>query len=354
MRKNRVEQPMALPGERSLPHASAIKQMPIKRGIAAFFVLAGLLMTCCFSYMSYHRSHKVKNENAPKHIQLTHAVPARTFSLSENKNSISPKIISFSDKAAPLIDKSEAALMSSKEKPSPSVLGTSSLDAVLLGQTALAQSMSGPLGNMLNPTPTPVRAASILKNRNYVLAKGSFIDCVLQTKLDTTVPGMTSCVVTRNIYSDTGKLLLIERGSTVSGEYQSSLKQGQARIFILWNRIKTPSGVVINLDSPGTDALGGAGVEGYVDTHFWQRFGGAMMLSLVQDFAASLANNIDHSADATITLRNTSDSSQSMAVEALKNSINIPPTLYKNQGERVGIYVARDLDFHSVYGLQPI
>jgi type IV secretion system protein VirB10 len=353
MRKNKVEQPLGLPGERSLPHASA-KQRPIKRGMAAFFVLVGLLMTCCFSYMSYHRSHKLKHENAPKHMQLTHAVPARTFHLSENKNNLSPKVISFSDKAALLIDKSDAALMSSKEKQAPSLLDKSTMESALSGQIGLDQGALGSLGGMLHSTPTPVRAASVLKNRNYVLAKGGFIDCVLQTKLDTTVPGMTSCVVTRNIYSDTGKLLLIERGSTVSGEYQSSLKQGQARIFILWNRIKTPSGVVMNLDSPGTDGLGGGGVEGYVDTHFWQRFGGAIMLSLVQDFAASLANNIDNRADATITLKNTSDASQSMAVEALKNSINIPPTLYKNQGERVGIYVARDLDFYSVYGLQPI
>jgi type IV secretion system protein VirB10 len=41
-----------------------------------------------------------------------------------------------------------------------------------------------------------------------------------------------------------------------------------------------------------------------------------------------------------------------MAAKALENSINIPPTLYKNQGERVAIFVARDLDFRGVYGLE--
>lgn len=157
---------------------------------------------------------------------------------------------------------------------------------------------------------------------------------------------MTACVITRNIYSDNGKVLLIERGSTASGEYKSSLRQGMARIFVLWSRIKTPHGVVIDLDSPGTDQLGGAGVPGYVDTHFWERFGGALMLSLVDDVAAGLATNQNNNQ---FNFNNTSDAAQNMATEALKNTINIPPTLYKNQGEQVGIYIARDLDFSDVY-----
>jgi type IV secretion system protein VirB10 len=212
----------------------------------------------------------------------------------------------------------------------------------------------GVLAGLLKATDTPTVLASTLKNRAYLLAKGSFIDCVLQTKLDSTVPGMTSCVVTRNIYSDTGKVLLIERGSTVSGEYQSALKQGQARIFVLWNRVKTPNGVVVALNSPGTDSLGSSGIPGYVDTHFWERFGGAMMLSLLQDAAATAANSVNQSTNdnVTITLDNTGAASQALAVEALRNTINIPPTLYKNQGDRVGIYVARDLDFSSVYALK--
>lgn len=147
--------------------------------------------------------------------------------------------------------------------------------------------------------------------------------------------------------------MLVERGSTVTGEYQSNMKQGQARIFVLWNRIKTPNGVVINLGSPGTDSLGGSGIPGYVENHFWQRFGGAILLSLIQDAGAAGANALSNQADTAITLNNTSGASQALAAEALKNTINIPPTLYKNQGDRLGIYVARDLDFKTVYDLKP-
>lgn len=210
------------------------------------------------------------------------------------------------------------------------------------------QASSG-LGSKLTATKTNKALAGVLYNRDYLIAKGAYIDCVLNTSLNSTVAGMTKCTLTRNIYSDNGTTLLLERGSEVTGEYRANIAQGQSRLFVLWDRIKTPYGIVIDLASPATDSLGAGGVDGYVDTHFWQRFGGAMMLSLVDDFAAYVATNGSENA---INLENSSDTAQSMAAEALKSTINIPPTFYKNQGERVGIVVARDLDFSTVYQLK--
>ena len=207
------------------------------------------------------------------------------------------------------------------------------------------------LTDNLSPTDTPARPAGIIKNRNLTLAKGAFIDCVLETRIDSTVPGMTSCVVTRDIFSDNGKILLVERGSKMTGEYQSGVQQGQARIFVLWNRIKTVHGVTVNLDSPGTDPLGGSGLPGHVNNHFMKRFGAAILLSVIDDAFATAANLTRSAYDQnqTIVYNNTSSNANQMATEALKNSINIPPTLYKNHGERINIFVARDLSFEGVY-----
>lgn len=207
------------------------------------------------------------------------------------------------------------------------------------------------LSKLMKSTSTPLRKASFLGDRNFILAKGSFIDCALQTKLDSTVPGMTSCTVTRNIYSDNGKILLIERGSTISGEYQSNVQQGMKRIFVLWSRLKTPNGIVVDLESPGADSLGASGLPGHVEDHFWKRFGGAMMLSLVDDIAKA-ASSSKNSSSTNLNFNSTGEAAQNMAAEALKNTINIPPTLYKNQGEQIGIYIARDLDFSSVYSIE--
>jgi type IV secretion system protein VirB10 len=112
---------------------------------------------------------------------------------------------------------------------------------------------------------------------------------------------------------------------------------------------------VIELDSPGTDQLGGSGLPGYVDNHFWDRFGGALLLTLINSAAQGLSSYVGNLSSQAGLQQNFngsgggSGSAQNVATEALRNTINIPPTLYKNQGEQVGIYVARDLNFSSVY-----
>lgn len=213
---------------------------------------------------------------------------------------------------------------------------------------------SGPLQGLLSGTHTERARAGLLGDRNMILAKGSNFDCILNTKLVSTVSGMVSCTVPRNVYSDNGKVVLIERGSMVTGEYRSDLQTGRERIFVLWDRIKTVDGVVIDLNSPATDSLGEAGVGGYVDNHWWQRIGASVLLSLVEDaFAYKTAQESSSgSGNSVVLLPSTSQQTQTLAGKILDNTINIPPTLSRNQGEKVSVFVARDLDFGSVYELR--
>ena len=136
-----------------------------------------------------------------------------------------------------------------------------------------------------NPCALNAALAGQLGDRHYLLTQGSMIDCVLETRMITTQPGMTACYVTRDIYSANGRVVLLDRGSKVIGHYQGGINQGQARIFVLWSRIETPNGIIINVDSPGAGSLGEAGLGGNIDTHFWERFGGALLLSLIDDLA---------------------------------------------------------------------
>lgn len=242
----------------------------------------------------------------------------------------------------PVLNKSKPTLIAIRKGKENASTGSPARTSTANASGGLAESE---LSSSLAPTIVSQASAARLKDRNFILAKGAFINCVLKTKLDSSVAGMSSCIVTRDIYSDNGKVVLIEKGAEVTGEYRSKLNRGVSRIFVLWNRIKSPLGVVINIDSPATDSLGGSGLPGFIDTHFWQRFGGALLLSLVDDIAANIAAN---SNDGTI-INSTSENSSSGAEIALENSIDIPPTLHINHGAKVGIYVARDLDFSSVY-----
>lgn len=210
----------------------------------------------------------------------------------------------------------------------------------------------GRLGSMLSSVNTPASKAKSMGDRTLLLPKGTFINCILETKLDTTVPGMTSCVIPNNIYSANGKVLLIERGSKVIGEYKGAVENGLNRIFVLWTQVQTPHGIRVALDSPGADPLGGSGLTGDVDFHWWARFGNALLFSLVQDgfdFAISKANE---GGDGVNYYQNSEDGMNSIIQEAMRQSGNIPPTLTKNQGEYIGIFVARDVDFSGVYTLK--
>lgn len=213
---------------------------------------------------------------------------------------------------------------------------------------------SGPLADNLQPVRLAGARAGVLPDRNMMLTQGSMIDCQLETKIVSTVPGMTTCYTTRDIYSTNGHVVLLDSGSKVVGQYQGGMTQGQARIFVLWTRVETPNGVIINLDSPGAGPLGEGGLGGYVDTHFWERFGGAIMLSMIGDVGDFVSNKASGSSGGQdrIKFDNTSDAGEDMASKALENTINIPPTLYKNQGDRLQIFVARDLDFRGVYSLE--
>lgn len=216
-------------------------------------------------------------------------------------------------------------------------------------QSSQTNSEEQRFNGLLRPTQLEGSRAGTLGNRDFIVAMGTSIPCILETALASDQPGFTSCVINRDILSDNGRVVLMEKGTQVVGEYRGGLQRGQKRLFVLWNRAKTPKGVIVTLASPATDALGRAGVDGYIDTHWWERFGSALLLSIVGDATSYASSSLQ---DSDVDAQNTTSAGQQAAAIAVEQSINIPPTLLKHQGELVSIFVARDLDFSGVYRLR--
>lgn len=211
---------------------------------------------------------------------------------------------------------------------------------------------AGPLAQALTPTGAPRVRASMLGARSLILPQGAKIDCAGDTAFDSTEAGISTCTVTKNVYSDDGRVVLIERGARVNSQYRSNLSPGQKRTFILAARIETPHGVVVEIDSPAADALGRMGLDGYVDNHWTERIGAAMLLGVAQDAIGYLSTRGGNS-NGSVVYENTQQQGNDMATRVLDSTINIPPTLTQKQGVEFSIVVARDLDFGSVYMLQP-
>jgi type IV secretion system protein VirB10 len=218
-----------------------------------------------------------------------------------------------------------------------------------------APSPTGLFGGQLLGSTTPKAMAALLGHRSLTLPKGTAFTCALKSRVVTASSGMVGCMVQRHVYGDDGRVLLIERGSHLDGEYRvTTVRPGMVRIPVLWTRLRTPLGVTVDIDSPATGPLGDSGIEGHVDNRWSERIGAAMLLSLIDDSVKLVIEqqSNDRQGD-TLVLPSTTANGSKLAEKVLDSTINIPPLIYQNQGGIVGIYVARDVDFSSVYALEP-
>jgi type IV secretion system protein VirB10 len=246
---------------------------------------------------------------------------------------------------AALAPDSDAASASSSAQAAAVAVPVST-SAPAAGAPAATVAGLAPLLRAQSTGTTPARA---LPTQRLLLPKGAFIDCTLETAIDSTLPGMTTCVTATDTFGVDGKVVLLERGSKLVGETRGQVQQGAARVFVLWTEARTPTGVIVPLDSPAADELGRSGLPGTVERHFWERFGAALFISTI-DGAVQAA--VQSSSRGSGTLIYNPSATEDVTTEVLKSTLSIAPTVRKNNGDRIQILVARDIDFTSVYELR--
>lgn len=206
---------------------------------------------------------------------------------------------------------------------------------------AVAGQMAGPAGAGQDWIPAPGETERTGVSSNYAgppqvtIYQGKIISAVLESRIESEKPGMVRAMVDEDIMSEDGSQILVHKGSRLIGEYRSGVVRGDRRVMVIWQRLIRPDSVSIQLASPGTDQLGVSGLTGDVDSRFLERFGAAILLSFVEGAAQSASD------DTSVYLSD----AQSSANTALKDTIGLPPRITVDQGSRISVFVARDLDF---------
>jgi len=202
-----------------------------------------------------------------------------------------------------------------------------------------------------------VIAEKIKIDPNFLLAEGTYIPCSLMTKFSSDIAGRVTCTISQDVHSANGSVKLIEKGTKAIGNYQNgTLKHGVGRMFVIWTKLITPDFKRIKLvDTQVVGQLGESGIAGRIDSHFFQRFGGALLVSTAKDLlkAGTQRQKKGDKTEINInTMESTKDTFEMIVEKMLENSINIAPTMYKDQGDIVGILVGRDIDFSKIYRLK--
>jgi type IV secretion system protein VirB10 len=176
-------------------------------------------------------------------------------------------------------------------------------------------------------------------NLSTTIVQGTIIPAVLETALNSEMPGFARAIVSRDVRSFDGAAVLVPRGSRLIGLYRAGSAPGQSRAFIVWSRLIRPDGVSIQLASPALDMTGAVGVPGNVDRHFFQNFGSSLLLSVVGALPA-----IAGAGSPTVVI-GTGAAAQTAASQAMQSDARVAPTIRIPIGTPIQVFTARDLSF---------
>lgn len=186
--------------------------------------------------------------------------------------------------------------------------------------------------------------ATRLASLDSLVPQGTIIGAVMETALNSDLPGFARAVIQRDVLSFDGSAVLIPAGSRVIGQYKSGVAKGASRIFIVWTRVLRPDGASISIGSPAVDDLGRGGVAGKVNSHFLKRFGGSILLTVLTGGITAATTALSRGSTVVV---GTANEASTLAQQAASD-LEIPPTIVTKAGASVRIFVARDLDFSKV------
>jgi type IV secretion system protein VirB10 len=213
------------------------------------------------------------------------------------------------------------------------------------GETELTDRAFGEVTDFVlnGALPSAVTQAEVIANPSNTVVQGTMIQAIMETALDSSLPGQTRAIVSEDVYSYDGTRLLIPRGSRLIGRYRSGVEVAQRRVTIAWDRIVLPTDQTVRISSFGGDELGRSGVTGLVDTRFGERFGSAALISIISAAPSVAASEVEDETTADV-LEDVGDDLADATDSVIGEYLSIGPVIHVDQGARVTVMVDRDLE----------
>ena len=213
------------------------------------------------------------------------------------------------------------------------------------GETELTERTFGEVTDFVlnGALPSAITQAEVIANPSNTVIQGTMIQAVMETALDSSLPGQTRAIISEDVFSYDGSRLLIPRGSRLIGRYRSGIEIAQKRVTIAWDRIVLPNNQTVQISSFGGDELGRSGVTGFVDTRFDERFGSAALISIISAAPSVAAAQVEDETTADV-LEDVSDDLADATDSVIGEYLSIGPVIYVDQGARVTVMVDRDLE----------
>lgn len=347
--------------EENAPQLNAPVDRSVNKKAIAFIIAAGFGLAG-LGALAYHQFSGEEEAPPPERPQLVTVpdLPPPEIQIEEKppidvteEKKVEPEIQVMSDEPVvtnkTIVDEPIPPVVTPVQTPTPPIDMYGTMNSKFIEDGDVAQKDSG--GGIAQ-----ANAVRYMHNRDKLLLQGTYLRCILETKIVSDLKGFTSCVITEPVYSASGKYLLLPKGSKVMGQYGSSTPTGP-RLEVIWSRIITPDGIDVTLESPGVDNLGASGHVGKFKSHWGSRLASALLISLISDAfkyaAAEYGPQGETVTTNTSTTTNpyeseTTSTLKQQAIKQLERNNARPNTVTINQGTLINIYTAQDIDFSSV------
>lgn len=209
-------------------------------------------------------------------------------------------------------------------------------------------------------------ATTYIADRVHTIAQGKLLTAILETAINTEIPGSVRAVVGRDVYGESGNDVLIPRGSRLFGSYSSEIKRGQGRVQINWSRLIRPDGVDLAISSVASDQFGRSGIPGEVDNKYSSVITNSLLTSVLAVGGVAAAQSLIGNQSTTTTANptqgttTTTGNATNQALydvtktivdtvgQIVNSALDLTPVIRIPQGTRVTVIVNADIKVPSM------